>query len=127
VGLFRRTKNTNKPVIRQIIDLVPRWILQSCTNQFKTDKGCSKYKSYDQFAAMTFGQLNKCMTLGDISTGIDISETFIADLGLEQSPARSTMSDGNKNRDFQVFETLYYRLLAHYERVLAKQYQSHII
>ena len=127
MGLFRRTINTNKPVIRQIIDLVPRWILQSCTNQFKTDKGCSKYKSYDQFAAMTFGQLNKCMTLGDISTGIGISETFIADLGLEQSPARSTMSDGNKNRDFQVFETLYYRLLAHYERVLAKQYQSHII
>ena len=127
MGLFRRTINTNKPVIRQIIDLVPRWILQSCTNQFKTDKGCSKYKSYDQFVAMTFGQLNKCMTLGDISTGIGISETFIADLGLEQSPARSTMSDGNKNRDFQVFETLYYRLLAHYERVLAKQYQSHII
>lgn len=127
MGLFRRNKNNNKPVIRQIIDLIPRWMLQSCTNQFKTDKGCSKYKTYDQFVAMTFGQLNKCMTLGDISTGIGISETFIADLGLEQSPARSTMSDGNKKRNYQVFETLYYRLLAHYERVLAQQHQTHII
>ncbi|MEJ2629025.1 MAG: IS4 family transposase [bacterium] len=127
MGLFRRIKNNNKPVIRQIIDLVPRWILQSCTNQHKTDKGCSKYKTYDQFVSMTFGQLNKCMTLSDISTGIGISETFIMDLGLEQSPARSTMSDGNKNRNYQVFETLYYRLLSYYERVLATQHQSHII
>lgn len=127
MGLFRRNKNNNKPVIRQIIDLVPRWLIQSCTNQFKTDKGCSKYKTYDQFVAMTFGQLNKCMTLGDISTGIGVSETFIADLGLEQSPARSTMSDGNKNRNYQVFETLYYRLLVHYQRVLAQQHKTHII
>jgi len=127
MGLFRRNKNNNKPVIRQIIDLVPRWLLQSCTNQFRTDKGCSRYRTYDQFVAMTFGQLNKCMTLGDISTGIGVSETFIADLGLEQSPARSTMSDGNRKRNYQVFETLYYRLLAHYERVLEKHHQRHII
>lgn len=127
MGLFRRNKNNNKPVIRQIIDLVPRWMLQSCTKQFKANKGCSKYKAYDQFVAMTFGQLNKCMTLGDISTGIGVSETYIADLGLEQSPARSTMSDGNKKRNYQVFETLYYRLLSHYERVLTKQHKTHII
>ena len=127
MGLFRRNKNNNKPVIRQIIDLVPRWLLHSCTKQFNTDKGCSRYKTYDQFVAMTFGQLNKCMTLGDISTGVGVSETFIADLGLEQSPARSTMSDGNKKRNYQVFETLYYRLLSHYERVLEKQHQRHII
>lgn len=127
MGLFRRTKNTNKPLIRQIIDLVPRWMLYSCTLQYKTDKGCSRYKTYDQFVAMTFGQLNKCYTLGDISTGIGVSETFIADLGLEQSPARSTMSDGNKKRNYQAFETLYFKLLKHYERVLAKQHKSHII
>jgi len=127
MGLFRRTKNNSKPLIRQIIDLVPPWLLASCTKQHKSDKGCSRYRTYDQFVAMTFGQLNKCLTLSDISTGIGVCETFIADLGLKQSPARSTMSDGNKNRDWHVYETLYYRLLAHYERVLAKQHQSHII
>ncbi|GET28593.1 hypothetical protein SD074_07950 [Prolixibacter sp. SD074] len=50
-------KNTNKPVIRQILDLVPRWIFDSCTNTYKPDKGCSKYKTYDQFVALTYGQL----------------------------------------------------------------------
>lgn len=127
MGLFRRTKNTNKPLIRQIIDLVPRWMLSRCTDQHKTDKGCSRYKTYDQFVALTFGQLNKCLTLSDISTGIGISETFISDLGLAQSPARSTMSDGNKKRSYKVFETLYYRLLTHYGRILTEHGQGRVI
>ena len=127
MGLFKRSKNTNKPLIRQILDLVPPWIFNQCVTKHKSDKGCSRYKAYDQFVALTYGQLNKCLTLSDISTGIGISETYIADLGLKQSPATSTMSDGNKKRDYQVFEDLYYRLLKHYNRILIKTKQTHII
>lgn len=127
MGLFRRNKNNNKPVIRQILDLVPHWLFQSCINTYKTNKGCSKYKTYDQFVALIFGQLNKCQSLSDISTGVGVSEVFIKDLGLLQSPARSTMSDGNKKRNYQVFESLYYRLLSHYKSVLKKHHNTHII
>ena len=127
MGLFRRNKNNKKPVIRQILDLVPNWIFESCTKTHKTDKGVSKYKTYDQFVALTFGQLNKCQSLNDISAGIGISETLISDLNLKQSPARSTMSDGNKKRDWHVFESLYYRLLSHYKTVLKKHHNAHII
>jgi len=127
MGLFRRNKNNNKPVIRQILDLVPSWLFENCTNTYQTDKGCSKYKTYDQFVALTFGQLNKCQSLNDISAGIGVSEVFIKDLKLNQSPARSTMSDGNKKRDWHVFESLYYRLLSHYKSVLKKHHNTHII
>ena len=115
--IFRRNKNNKKPVIRQIIDLVPRWLFQSCTTRYKTDKGCSKYMTYDQFVSLTFGQLNKCQSLNDMSAGIGVSEIFIEDLNLKQSPARSTLSNGNKNRDWHVFESLHYRLLSHYKTV----------
>lgn len=125
--LFSRNKNNNKPLIRQILDLVPKEILASCTAEKKSDKGCSKYKTYDQFVAMTFGQLNKCITLSDISAGIGVSEIFINDLGLTQSPARSTMSDGNKKRNWQVFELLYYKVLSYYENILASQNKRAII
>ena len=118
MGLFRRNKNNNKPLIRQVLDLVPHWIIKSCTNTYKSDKGVSKYRTYDQFVALTFGQLGKCQSLNDISAGIGVSETFIKALGLSQSPARSTMSDGNKNRDWRVFESLYNRLLSHYKTTL---------
>ncbi|VAX28656.1 hypothetical protein MNBD_IGNAVI01-1393, partial [hydrothermal vent metagenome] len=53
--------------------------------------------------------------------GIAVSQTFIKDLGLKQSPARSTMSDGNKKRTWKVFEALYYQLLKHFEKILISQ------
>ncbi len=127
MGLFKRNKNNNKPLLGQILDLVPRWILESCIKKHQSDKGCSKYKTYDQFVALTFGQLNKCYTLSDISTGIGVCQSFIKDLGLSQSPARSTMSDGNKKRTWEVYESLYMRLLSHYDKVLKKDNHRTII
>lgn len=127
MGLFRRNKNNNKPLLGQILDLVPRWLLESCIKKHQSDKGCSKYKTYDQFVALTFGQLNKCYTLSDISTGIGVCQSFIMDLGLSQSPARSTMSDGNKKRTWKVYESLYIKLLSHYDKVLKKDNHRTII
>lgn len=127
MGLFRRTKNNSKPLLRQIIELIPCHILQSCIQRHRSDKYCSRYKTYDQLVSQMFGQLNKCLTLEDISAGIGVSETLIGDLGLLQSPARSTMSDGNKKRNYEVFEMLYHKLLGHYGRVLAAKHHTHVI
>ncbi len=77
--------------------------------------------------ALIFGQLNKYFTLSDISTGIGVSQIFIKDLDLRQSPARSTMSVGNKKRDWRVFECLFYKLLDYYKRVLSRNHQSQVI
>lgn len=127
MSLFRRTKNNDKPLIRQIIDLIPRYLLKESIKKYSTDKYCHKYKTYDQLVALLFGQLCKCSTLEDISVGIGVSETFIKDLGLHQSPAKSTMSDGNKNRNWQVFEHLYNSLLRHYSSSLSKYSNQHIV
>ena len=54
MGLFRRNKNIEKPVIRQIIDLVPRLMIETCAKKHKSDKGCSKYKTYDRFVAIAY-------------------------------------------------------------------------
>ena len=116
--LHRRSKNNKKPVIRQVLDLIPRFILLNSIRKFHSDKGCHKYKTYDQLVALSFGQLGKCYTLSDISCGLSISSTFLVDLGLNQNPVKSTMSDGNKNRDYRVFEDIYYQLIKHYGRTL---------
>jgi IS4 transposase len=127
MGLYKRTKNNNKPVIRQVLDLIPRHLLRKSIDNHKSDKWCHKYFTYDQLVATMFGQLNKCQSLEDISAGISVNETFISDLGLEQSPARSTMSDGNKKRNYKVYENLYLSLLRHYSQVLKPKHNTHII
>ena len=116
--LYKRSKNNKKPVLRQVLDLIPAFILRNSVKKFQTDKGCHKYKTYDQLVALSFGQLGKCYTLSDISCGLSVSSTYMIDLGIKQNPAKSTMSDGNKNRDCQVFESVYYQLIKHYRRTL---------
>ena len=43
-------------------------MLDYCIEQYQTDKGCSEYKTYYQFEALTFGNLTKCHTLSYIYT-----------------------------------------------------------
>ncbi len=114
-------KKENKPILNQIIDLIPKHILQQNINKHKSNKYCSKYFSYDQLVSMMFGQLNKCLSLREISIGLDISPDFLRDLNLEQSPAKSTMSDGNAKRNYQVYEDLYLSLVKHYSIVFRKR------
>jgi hypothetical protein len=125
--IFRRNKNNNKPLIRQIIDLIPPHLLRSSTNLYNGDKGAFTYKTYDHFVAMLFGQLNKLNTLDDISSSIGVSETFIKDLGLTQSPARSTMSDWHKKRNWQIFEHLFNSLLTYYKSSLLQNTNQQVI
>jgi IS4 transposase len=127
MALFRRTKNTNKPILGQILSLIPAYILNYQIQKHKSDKGCSKYKTYDQLVALIFGQLNKCDTLSTISFGLSISSTFLSDIKLKQSPSKSTMSDGNKNRNYKVFEGLYFSLLSFYKNILKAQHKTTII
>lgn len=126
-NFHRRSKNSNKPVIRQILDKIPDHILRAQINKHKSDKGCHKYKTYDQFVALIFGQLCKCYTLSDISAGLSMSGTLLKDLRLEQNPAKSTMSDGNKKRDSKVFKDLYSRLLSYHKEQLKSSHQTFVI
>lgn len=119
--MHKNTKRSENPLLRQIIDLIPQHIFQEVTSSFNSDKGCSKYKTYDQFVAMIFGQLNKCLSLREINLGLSVEERLIRDLGLKQSPAKSTMSDGNENRDWRVFEKLYFELVSYYKGVFPQR------
>jgi hypothetical protein len=117
MGLISRTKNNSLPLLKQIIDLIPINIINSAVAKFNTDKHCRTYKTYDQFVAMLFGQLNNCLTLRDISLGLGINSIFISDMGLEQNPAKSTMSDSHKKRDWRVFEDIFFQTIGYYGNV----------
>ncbi|MEA3445800.1 MAG: IS4 family transposase [Bacteroidota bacterium] len=117
----KNTKKSDKPLMAQILELVPNHILKDSVRIHQSDKGCSTYKTYDQFVAMIFGQLNKCLSLREINLGLSVDEKLIRDLNLEQSPAKSTMSDGNAQRGWKVFEHIYFELIKYYKGVFTKQ------
>ena len=127
MGLFKRIKNNDKPLIHQILDLIHDHLVRGGIQKYQTDKYCHKYKTRDQLVALLFGQLCRCSTLEDISVGIGVCETFIKDLGLLQSPAKSTMSDGNRKRDWRVFEYIFTGLLDYYRKTLHSRAPTNVI
>jgi hypothetical protein len=114
------SKKSGRPLFREIVDMIPEHILIKAIAHYQSDKYCSVYKTRDQLYSTMFGQLNKCHILREIALGIDQSPEFLHDIGLLQSPARSTMSDGNEKRNYQVFEYIYYALLKYYSNALSK-------
>lgn len=116
-AIKRASKKSDVPLFGQIIKLIPKYLLIKCIDIYKTDKHCSSYKTYDQLVALLFGQLNKCLSLREITMGLGLTPETIKDLDLLQSPAKSTMSDGNAKRDYRVFERLYQELLKHYKNL----------
>lgn len=117
---FKVNKKSAKPLLGQIMEMIPSYVLTRSVGLYHSDKHCQTYRTYDQLTAMMFGQLNKCLSLREIAQGISVDSQFLSDIGLAQSPAKSTMSDGNKKRDYRVFEKLYYLLLEHYSTLFSK-------
>ena len=128
-------KKSKEPVLKQIINLIPRKLFRTCVRNYQTDKHCSKYFTYDQLVSGMFGQLNRCLSLREIAIGIDQSPEFLADIGLQQSPAKSSMSAGNEKRNYRIFEELYYSLVKYYnsslqnrpERIVIKEVEKYAI
>ena len=113
-------KKSDIPILKQIIDLIPSGSLRKSVSKYHSDKHCSCYFTYDQLVSMMFGQLNRCLSLREISLGIDQSPEFLFDLNLKQSPSKSSMSYGNSKRNYQVFEDLYYNLLSYYKQSMSR-------
>lgn len=120
MGLIKRIKNSNKSLFGQLFELIPDHLIRKVIKEHNSDYYCKTYKTKDQLVAMLFGQLNDCNSLRDITAGLNVHEQFLRDLGLKQSPARSTMSDGNEKRKWQVFESLFKELLDYYGRMFRR-------
>jgi hypothetical protein len=120
MGLIKRIKNSRKPLLGQIFDLIPSSIVKRATDSFQSDRYCKTYRTIDQLTALLFGQLNKCHTLRDIVIGFNVSADFLRDIGLKQSPARSTMSYGHQRRDWRAFEAIFMGVLSHYQRLFSR-------
>jgi hypothetical protein len=124
---IHRSKSNDKCLFSQILALIPATILNKCINKKSSDDGFRRYNTENQLIAMLFGQLNGCYSLRDITLGMNVNTLFLKELNLKQSPARSTMSDGNAQRDYTVFELLFSELISYYKGLFTKSEQYKVI
>lgn len=56
---------------------------------------------------MLYGVLTKCNSFNTLCKNLHFLDKKLTSIGIEDIPARSTISDANINRDAMVFERLY--------------------
>ncbi len=112
-------KFVGQPIFKQIINLLDDIDLKRLINKHNSDYYYKAYKTRTQLITMLFGILSRCDSMTEICEGLRALGGKLNHLGLEKAPAKSTASDGLRNRSHKFFEELYFSLVNKYQGYLS--------
>jgi len=97
-------------ILQQLLHLLPRNDFQSFVGQHKADRYAKKLKCWNQLTIMLYAQATEKDSLREIETGLSIQDSRWYHLGLN-TVARSTLGSANGKRPWQIYESLFYKVL----------------
>lgn len=112
-------KFPGQPILSQIIELIPGQLIHAANRKHKANRYYKTLSFRVHLVSMLFGVFSYCNGLRELCEGLLACEGKLSHLGLDKAPARSTLSDANTNRHYQVFETIYYGLLKQYHSFIS--------
>jgi len=107
-------------IFRQLLDLIPRDQFQSIVNKYKGDFKTHKLNCWTQFVSIFYAQLRQRNSLRDIELGLKAQSNKLYHLGIKPVK-RSTLSDANNKRSYQIFEELFYHTLKKCKKLSAER------
>lgn len=92
----------------QVLSLVDRGYFARTAREMGVERAAKGFKSWHQFAAMTFAQLNDAGSLREICIGLASASGKLQHLGLDSgAPSRSTLAYANANRPWRFYERIF--------------------
>ncbi|SRR6266567_3235810 len=112
-------KFPGQPVLSQILDVIPNSIIHAANRKHKSNRYYKRLPLRIHLVSLLYGVFSYCNGLREVCEGMLACEGKLSHLGLDKAPARSTLSDANNKRSYQVFETMYYGLLHKYHSFIS--------
>ena len=97
-------------IFSQLLKLFPRAEFEQAVRQHRGERHARGFTCWGQFVAMLFCQLGR--SLREICGGLAASQGKLRHLGLSAAPPRSTLAYANRQRPWQIYETVFQQLLA---------------
>lgn len=110
---------TGQPIFSQLIRFIPRSIISKASFNHRSDRYCKKFDTYHHLLTMLYACYQNCTSLREVTTGLQASQGRLQSLNMHHLPARSTFAEANQRRTPQVFEQIYFELLARYRHFLS--------
>jgi hypothetical protein len=95
----------------QILNIVDRAQFEAAVRRTGAEERTKGFSCWEQFVAMSFCQLAQAKSLREIEEGLACCEGRLRHLGIEEAPARSTLSYANRVRPAALFEEVFYSVL----------------
>lgn len=112
-------KFVGQPIFSQMLKLIDKATFASLVTETMSDYYYKAFKTWDHMVVMLFGILSRCDSMTEICEGLKAMRGKLNHLGLNKAPAKSTASDGLRNRESSFFEALYYKLVEQYKSFLS--------
>jgi len=119
MGKDTEIKLVGQPIFKQVLDLIERVNIPSIVKRHDADRYYKAFKAKTQLLTMLFGILSRCDSMTEICEGLRAMGGKLNHLGLNKSPAKSTASDGLRNRPNKFFEDVYFSLVDRYKSFLS--------
>jgi hypothetical protein len=111
----KTTTFVGQHIFAQVLTLSSKNSLSPIIKKAKGDRYYKSIKSWDHFVSMMFAVLSGCTSLREICISMEAMDGKLNHLGIEKAPARSTLSDANKNRSSAIFGQIYQSLYERYK------------
>jgi hypothetical protein len=105
----------------QILSLFQRSVFARHVRELRAEHRAKGFTCWDQLVAMLFCQLAQARSLREISDGLKSCAGRLQHLGLTSEPKRSTLSYANAHRPWELYERLFYDLLAQCQALSPKK------
>jgi len=99
-------------IFSQILKQVSRQEFEVAVRKHNAERHARGFSSWTQMIAMMFCQLGHAQSLREITGGLAACEGKLRHLGVDEPPKRSTLSYANEHRPWQLYETVFYNVLA---------------
>jgi hypothetical protein len=99
-------------IFSQILRIVNRTAFEKAVRDHRAEARCKGFSSWDQFVAMLFAQVGQAHSLREIEYGLATCMGKLNHLGMSEAPARSTLSYANNHRPWELYQQVFYDVLA---------------
>ena len=103
-------------IFRQMLQLISRLDFQNIVKIYKGDYRVRTLRCWDQFIFLLLGQCSRRDSLRETVFSINSMQSKLYHLGTRQVK-KSTLSDANTNRPYQIYQDLFFQLLQKTQKI----------
>ena len=98
-------------ILNQVLQIIPRHQFETLVRSHNGDRYVKRFDCWNQLTTLLYAQASGKESLREIEQGLAVNDLRLYHLGLPVIK-RSTLADANQTRNYEIFESLFYKLLS---------------